>query len=57
MRYINNVVVSMIEFICMIGLLGWKVCDVDCWCLFLYMYVYVVIFVKINIVFYNCFKI
>lgn len=57
MRYINNVVVSMIEFIYMIGLLGWKVCDVDCVCLFLYMYVYVVIFVKINIVFYNCFKI
>lgn len=57
MRYINNVVVSMIEFIYMIGFLGWKVCDVDCVCLFLYMYVYVVIFVKINIVFYNCFKI
>lgn len=57
MRYINNVVVSMIEFIYMIGLLGWKVCDVDCGYLFLYMYVYVVIFVKINIVFYNCFNI
>lgn len=44
-------------YIYMIGLLGRKVCDVDCGYLFLYMYVHVATFVKINIVPHNCPKI